>query len=873
MLSSLDPVRFRTPLLKCACSQTPSCRRRALLAALRWALLLVVAEQVSCNGGSVAINSASPLQITVSVSPSTAQVPIGESAPFVATVGNSSNLAVSWQVNGLPGGNPVIGTISATGPNTASFTAPINVPNSPTVTVQAIPQADQTKLGSASVTITPPPPPTLSISPSSASVPVDGVLPFTANVQNSSSGVLWEVDNLSGGNSTIGTISASGLAAVYKAPAQVPTIPVSVTAILLVDPSVSSSAAIMVTPAAPPAVVVTVSPPTASIAIGQAFQFAAAVQNSASGLIWQVNHISGGNSTVGTITPSGPLTAAYQAPTSLPSPPGVTVSAVLQSDSTVFGSAGVTLTPPDAVAGVFSWRNDDGLTGQNRQETILTPATVSSGGFGKRFSCPVDGYVFAQPLYASNVAAGGTTQNVVFVATENDSVYAFDADANPCWQLWHTSFLTPGVTPVCQPNCSSDVGSDNLGPQIGITGTPVIDPRTATLYVVAETKEGGNFVHRLHALDLVTGNEKSGGPVQIRATVPRTVGTGSVTFDPQRANQRAALQLIRDASGKTSVLIAYGGYDESGDYNGWLFAYDAATLTQVAVLNTTPDGEQGGIWQSGAAPSVDANGNIFVVVGNGTFDAGSASPPQDDFAETLLRLQIDSRSAKFDLQDRFTPFNQTALTLQAQDFGSAGVLLLPDQAGSAAHPHLGLAGGKEGKLYLIDRDALGGYSPPPGPDRVVQTLCLDSGGIYGTPAYFEGTNMIYVAGAYDFLKAFPLTGGAFATPGCPSAAAPALQSSEGFAFPGASPAISSNGLNGAIVWVLDTSGFGGSSSPALPAVLYAYDANGLSKLYQSSPALGDPDAAGPAVKFVVPTVANGKVYVGTQNELSVFGLP
>jgi len=801
-------------------------------------------------------------------------VPVGESAAFTATVGNSSNPAVSWQVNGLPGGNATIGTISSTGPNTASFTAPINIPNSPTVTVQAIPQADQTKLGSASVTITPPPPPALSISPASASVPVNGALPFTASVQNSSSDVLWEVDNLSGGNSTIGTISASGrLAAVYKAPAQVPNIPVNVTAILLVDPTISSSAAVMVTPAPPPVAGVTVSPPTASIEIGQVFQFTATVQNSTSGVIWQVNSVSGGNSSVGTITPSGPLAATYQAPSSVPSPPGVTVSAVLLSDSTIFGSAGVTVTPLDAVAGVFSWRNDNGLTGQNRQETVLTPAAVSGGGFGKRFSCPVDGYVFAQPLYASNVTAAGTTQNVVFVATENDSVYAFDADANPCRQLWQASFLAPGVTPVCQPNCSSDVGTDNLGPQIGITGTPVIDPKTAILYVVAETKEGGSFVHRLHALDLVTGNEKSGGPVQIRATVPRTAGPGSVTFDPQRANQRAALQLIRDASGKTCILIAYGGYDDSGDYNGWLFAYDAATLTQVAVLNTTPDGEQGGIWQSGAAPSVDSNGNIFVVAADGTFDASSVSLPHDDYGETLLRLQVDSKSAKFDVQDSFTPFNQTALTLQAKDFGSAGILLLPDQAGSVAHPHLGLAGGKEGKLYLIDRDALGGYSLPPGPDKVVQTLCLDSGGIYGTPAYFQGTNMIYVAGAYDFLKAFPLTGGAFATPGCPSAAAPASQSSEGFAFPGASPAISSNGLNGAILWVLDTSGFGGSSSPALPAVLYAYDANGLSKLYQSSPALGDPNAAGPAVKFAVPTVANGKVYVGTQNELSVFGLP
>jgi hypothetical protein len=505
-----------------------------------------------------------------------------------------------------------------------------------------------------------------------------------------------------------------------------------------------------------------------------------------------------------------------------------------------------------AQVSVLTYHNDNARTGQNLNETVLSPANVDVSHFGKLFSHDVDGYVYAQPLYLRNVAVPGRgTHNVVFVATEHDSVYAFDADtntgdnANP---LWKTSFINPatGITTVR----SADVPFGEIVPEVGITGTPVIDANTGTLYVVAQTKENGACVHRLHALDVATGLEKFGGPVLIQATVPGNAdGESTVSFTPDVQLQRPGLLLVNGV-----VYAGWASYGDQFDYHGWLMGYNASTLRQVAAFNVTPNGDAGSIWQTGAAPAADANGNIYVVTGNGTFDADNAN-----FGDSVLRLR--PRSGTLAVADYFTPFNQANLDDEDLDLGSSGALLLPDQPG--AHPHLLVAAGKEGTVYLLDRDNLGRFHP--GDDsQIVQSINPDLDGVFNTAAYWN--NRVYLldcgrATPGDVLHAFALTNGLLS-------GTPVDETTTSFRFAGAVPAISANGVTNGILWAIQVRGF----TPTQPAVLHAYDASNLStELYNSDQASAR-DNPGNAVKFAVPTVANGKVYVGAQYQLSVFGL-
>jgi hypothetical protein len=467
----------------------------------------------------------------------------------------------------------------------------------------------------------------------------------------------------------------------------------------------------------------------------------------------------------------------------------------------------------------------------------------------------VDGQIYAQPLYATNLAVGSRSRNVVYVATEHDSVYAFDAGAVPCEQIWTRSLLdaVAGETPVP----SGDVVGSDILPEIGITGTPVIDRAGGALYLVARTAKivGSRlrYAHWLHALDLATGADKFGGPVEIAASVQGVGdgnnGQGRVIFDPLLENQRAALQLV---GGK--LYIAFTGHAPASGYHGWLLVYDAASLAQADAFNITPDASRGGI---AAAPSADASGGIYVATGQGAFDATASLLLRRNFSQTLLKLQPSPLVIADAARDTFTPSNQDVLTFQRADFASTGAVVLPDQIG-APHPRLAIVGGTHGVLYLANRDDLGGFAPS-GPDRVLQSLNLGRG-IYGTPAYWQ--NILYVAAAGDALKAFSLAGGTLA--GVPSSQSRAI-----IGGLGASPVVSSSGGSGGIVWLLDASG--ADSSPAQPAVLRAYDATNLAReLYNSS--LNPADLAGPAVPLAVPTVANGRVYVGTQSELTVYGL-
>jgi len=505
-----------------------------------------------------------------------------------------------------------------------------------------------------------------------------------------------------------------------------------------------------------------------------------------------------------------------------------------------------------AQVSVLTSRNNNSRDGQNLNETILTPANVNVSQFGKLFSQSVDGYLYAQPLYAPNVNISGSTHNVVYVATEHDSVYAFDADSNTGTNanpLWKTSFIDPahGITTVS----SGDVSCGDLVPEIGITSTPVIDPDTQTMYLIAKTKENGSFFQRLHAIDITTGQERPGSPVTISAKVKGN-GDGSsggfVSFDPLREAQRPGLLLVNGY-----LFIAWASHCDIGPYHGWIMVYNESSLKQVHVWNATPNGGLGGIWQSGTGMASDGN-YVFFATGNGTYDGPRG---KSDFGDSVGKVPAANVPHKYDY---FTPYNQANFEHFDTDVGSGGVLLLPDQGNGAPHEHLLVQVGKSGSIYLIDRDRMGGYRTN-GNGQIVQDMENAIGGLWATPAWWN--NNVYFGGSGDVLRQYSfntqtglLSNGAVHT------------SSTSFGFPGTTPSISANGTSSAIVWALQTDQYGNNG----PATLHAYDATNVGTELYNTNQNKSRDNPGGAVKFTVPTIANGKVYVPASQQLSVYGL-
>jgi uncharacterized protein (TIGR03437 family) len=497
---------------------------------------------------------------------------------------------------------------------------------------------------------------------------------------------------------------------------------------------------------------------------------------------------------------------------------------------------------------VTTYRNTLARTGENLQETILTPLNVTPDQFGKLFSNPVDGQVYAQPLYLPSVHIPGKgIHNVVFVATAHDTVYAFDADstagpnASPLWQVSLANAVGNE-----RPVVVSDVlGCDSIAPEIGITSTPVIDVTTGTIYVVAVTIQRGSFIHRLHSLDVSTGAERPGSPVVIDAYVRGTgdgFNTSGVPFHPYLQKNRAGLLLLNGV-----VYTAWASHCDMGPFHGWIIGYDAKDLHQVSVFNSSPNAWQSSFWMGGAAPAADSDGNIYVISGNGLFDANANG---SDFGDSFLKL---SSTAELVISDYFAPFNQMELNRTDSDLGSSTAVLLPDAAGSNVHRHLLISAGKEGRIYLLDRDRMGGFNGD-GDKQIVQSIAGAIGPLYGGPAYFNNT--VYFSASHDTLKAFSISNGLLGT-------SPASRSSQVFGYPGAIPTISANGSSGGIVWLLE----GGSGG-----TLHAYDAANVAKELYNNQMRGSRDSLGSFVRFTVPTVVNGKVYVGTGNSLVVFGL-
>lgn len=504
--------------------------------------------------------------------------------------------------------------------------------------------------------------------------------------------------------------------------------------------------------------------------------------------------------------------------------------------------------PSGSYSGMLAWHNDAGATGQNQNETTLTTANVNQSAFGKLFSYTLDDQAYAQPLYVANVAFPSAGQhNAVYVATESNTVYALDADGKTSTPFWKQTLMPSGASPV-DGTKTGGVGGP-ITPHVGITGTPVIDGSTGTLYVVSVTQESGGQVHRLHALDITNGKEKFGGPVPIQASVAGTgagSSNGQISFDPTLELQRSALALVNGV-----VYIAWASYEDFGNYHGWVMGYDASTLKQVRVWNATPNGGQGGIWMSGAPLSSDSSGNLFLIVGNGTFDANNGG---QDYGSSFVKLTPNGSG--FTVSDYFTPFDQATLSANDTDVGSSGLALLPDQAGSV--PHLCITAGKAGKIYLVNRDNMGKFQS--GSDtQIVQSIPQAVGTLPGdddfsTAVYWNGN--VYFVGNQDVVKQFQLNNGQLS-------AAPVHSGTHVYGYPGANMSVSSNGTGNGILWSIEAGGVN---------VLHAYDATDVSKeLYNSSQA-GGRDQFGTAIRFTVPTVINGKVFVAGGSQLAGFGL-
>jgi len=501
--------------------------------------------------------------------------------------------------------------------------------------------------------------------------------------------------------------------------------------------------------------------------------------------------------------------------------------------------------PAFAQNNVLTQHNDNTRSGLNTNETILTPASVNVNSFGELFTQNVDGIIVGQPLYASQVLMNdGLVHNVVYVATQNNTVYAFDADSTQgknASPLWSVSLNEGGTAdPISDYGCTGTHYTE-----IGIMGTGVIDPGKTTLYLVAKTVTGSgqnqvrNFA--LHALDITSGNELLGGPVSIAATAPSSNGSG--TFNPIYQMQRPALLLQNGV-----VYIGFGGNgcDEYA-YNGWFLAYNAQTLQQQAAFLVTPDGMRASIWQGGSGPAVDESGNIYVVTANGTYDGPEGG---NDFGDTVLKMGWTG--SNFGVLDYFTPYNQKQLSTQDLDLGSAGVLVLPDQPG--LYPHELVAGGKQGTLYLVNRDNEGQFDAEA--DDVIQSIPRAVvSELTGVPSYFNGS--VYVAGDLDYIKQFSLVNGLLTTE-------PVSQTT--VAFGGAGPAstsITANGSSNAILWAIR------HTNPAL----FAFDPTNLAnEFYDSTQAKGLRDKLVPVVRFTTPTISNGKVYIGGTSALAVYGL-
>ena len=506
--------------------------------------------------------------------------------------------------------------------------------------------------------------------------------------------------------------------------------------------------------------------------------------------------------------------------------------------------------PSHAQNDVLTWHNDIARTGQNLSESILTPALVNSTNFGLIANVAVDGKVDAQPLYASAITLPGQgTHNILYIATEHDSVYAVNADSGTIY--WQKSLLAAGETTSDDRNCGQ------VTPEIGITSTPVIDRSAGahgTIFLVAMSKDAsGNYYQRIHALDLTTGAEQANSPVVVQATYPGT-GDGSsngvVTFSPGQYKERPGLLLMNGA-----LYTSWGSHCDDRPYAGWLMAYSENTLKQTSVIDFAPNGSDAALWNAGAGPAADSSGNIYVALANGTFDTtltAAGFPSGGDYGNAIAKLAL--QNGKLNVLDYWTMYNSDSESNGDVDLGSGGLMVLPNQVDSTGTTrYLAVAAGKDNNLYLVDRNNMGHYDANNDGTIYQQLSGALPGGVWSSPAYFNGN--IYYGSVGSNLRAFQLSQAKLVTS--------AVQTtSTTFAYPGTTPSVSAYGAANGIVWATENTN---------PAVLHAYEAGNLdAELYNSNQA-GTRDHFGAGNKYIVPTIVNGKVYVGTTNSVGIFG--
>jgi hypothetical protein len=587
---------------------------------------------------------------------------------------------------------------------------------------------------------------------------------------------------------------------------------------------------------------ITAQPADTSVMVGQTATFSVTAAGTAPlSYQWQK----------GTSPITGATAPSYTTPATAIADNGTTFAVVVTNAIGSVASADAKLTvatgPPPAGTDVATYKNDLNRSGQNLSESTLTLTNVASTTFGLLRNLPVDGKVDAQPLYLSQLSVSGAAHNVVYAATEHGSVYAFDADSGAT--LWQKSLLAAGET------TSDTHGCGQVVPEIGITATPVVDRSAGahgTLYVVAMSKDASsNYHQRLHALDLASGAELLGGPAEISATYP-AVGGATDTFSPGQYEERAALLLLNG-----TIYTSWTSHCDIQPYSGWIIAYTQSTLARSAVFNVAPNSGGGpAIWMSGGGPAVDSAGDIYLLTANGAFETtldANGFPNLQDYGNSFLR--ISTAGGALSVADYFTMSNEVAESSADQDLGSGGAMLLPDLKDSTGTVrHLIVGAGKDGNIYLVNRDSMGKFSASA--NNIWQQLTgALPGGIWSTPAYFNGT--LYYGNVGSTLKAFTVTNAKIV-------ATPQSQSPSQFAYPGTAPSVSADGTSNAIVWAHEN---------ANPAVLHAYDAANLAhEIYNSNQAAAGRDHFGAGNKYITPTVADGKVFVGTTAGVAVFGL-
>jgi hypothetical protein len=811
--------------------------------------------------------------LTITITPSgititTTSLPNGsvDNAYTTTLAATGGTTPYTWAVTSgtLPGGlnlNPASGVISGT-PTTAITATPLTFTVTDSTTPTSLKQTVNLTL-----TINPP---TATITITNTTLPngaintaynttlnaTGGVAPYTWAL---TSGTLPAGMNFNTTTGVIGgtpTVTASNVPLTFKVTDS--TTPTKLT----------QTANFTLTIASAGSITVSVSPVRAAATTTQVLPVTATT-NDSSGVNWS----SSGGSFSTTTSLTG-VSVNFTAPSTAGS---YTVTATSVTDNTKTATATIYVTN---LAGVYTYHNDLSRDGVNNQEYALNTSNVNTSTFGKLFSCAADGAIYAQPLWVANVSIGGGTHNVIIAATMRDSVYAFDADANPCVTYWHKTLIPSGETY----GNYLDTGSEDIYPDIGILGTPVIDPSSNKIYLITKTKttSAGTYHQRLHVLNIADGSEPvtavdltngitvSGSGDTGDSSCPSS--SGSVPFCPLRLNQRPGLALYNGV-----VYASWASHGDEQPYHGWILGFNASTLARTVTYNTSPNGREAGIWMSGGAPAFDSSGNMYVITGNGDYNGTS------DFGDSLLKLSTSgglslgcSTSNPSAGTCWFTPYNQSSLDAADADFGAGAAVVLVDLPSGAPFQHLVIGGGKgsgfSGELYILNRDDLGGYTGPNGPNNSVQEFSFGNP-IFSTPVYWQ--NHIYVAGVSGALKAFSVSN----TANPPVNQTPTSQSSHTFGFPGATPSLSSLGTSNGVIWAIDNSSYGtsnGGSKAAGPAVLHAYDVTALgSELWNSSTVAGD--AAGNAVKFTVPTVANGHVYIGTrgndttQGSGSVFG--